>query len=103
MTLARRAAGGAIARNLAFANFLTLVDAAPNASQLILDAAPAPGSYTVDVTGTGSGTFDLGLTLPDVDHLRHMTFSQIPIARGGRATFTFTLGALSADHVDDRR
>ncbi len=89
------AAGGAIARNLAFANFLILVDAAPNASQLILDAAPSPGSYTVDVTGTGSGTFDLGLTLPDVDHLRHVTFSQIPIARGGRGSVTFTLGALS--------
>ena len=90
------AAGGAIARNVEFTNFLTLLDAAPNTSQLILDAVPAAGSYIVDVTGTGTGTFDLGLTMPDGDHLRHMTFTQVPIARGARATIAFTIGALSA-------
>jgi hypothetical protein len=92
----QRAAGGPIARNLVFTNFLTLVDSAPDASQLVLDAAPAAGNYTVDVTGTANGTFDLGLTLPDGDHLRHVTFSQVPIALGARGTVTFTLGGLSA-------
>jgi len=89
------AAGGSIDRALPFSNLLTLSSAAPLFSQLLLDAVPAAGAYTVEVNGTGQGSFDLGLTLPDGDHLRRIAFAGISITQGARATVAFTIGAAS--------
>jgi hypothetical protein len=82
-------AGGPIARNLPYADFLMPVSAGPLSSQFIVDAVPASGIYTVQVNATVGGAFDLGLTLPAGQHLRHVTFTGVSVAQGSRGTLTF--------------
>ena len=89
-------AGGPIVRDLAFTNFLTLVDTAPIFSQSIVDAVPAAGDYRIELNGTAAGTFDLGLVVPAGDHLRHVTFAGVPISPGARASLAFSVGGTSS-------
>jgi hypothetical protein len=55
----------------------------PTASRLVLVAAPADNPYTLVLTGTGSGTIDVSVTLPSGDGFRRGT-AQVNVAANGR-------------------
>ncbi|MFN8491312.1 MAG: carboxypeptidase regulatory-like domain-containing protein [Caldilineaceae bacterium] len=84
--------GAAPVQEVPYGAFATLLDAAPKASQLAMIAVPQAGTHTVEVIGTDSGSFDLGLVVPEGVQLRHLTFVNVPIQVGGRAHVVFTVG-----------
>jgi hypothetical protein len=53
------------------------------ASRLVLVPAPADGPYTLVLSGTGSGTIDLSVTLPASSGFRRAT-TQVNVSVGGR-------------------
>jgi hypothetical protein len=53
------------------------------ASRLVLVPAPADGPYTLVLTGTGSGTIDLSVTLPNGSSFRRAT-TQVNVTNHGR-------------------
>jgi hypothetical protein len=85
------AGGAAVARNVRFGGFFSLAGASP--SQLVLVAVPGQTTYTIEMVGTATGTFDLGLVVPEGNRLRRLTWEDVPIAAGGKARVTFTPGA----------
>ena len=80
-------------QSVPYGGFFTLAEDAPRFSQMALIAVPPPGQYTVEVIGTASGSFDLGLVVPEGMQLRHLTFAGVEIAAGQRASVVVVVGA----------
>ena len=98
--------GATAVRQIPYGAFLTLVNSDPGFNQLALVSVPENGVYTVEATGTASGTFDLGLIVPENGELRRLTYEGVPVDRGSKARVTFTVGgtnsyALSLDTNGD--
>lgn len=89
-------AGGTVERRIPFSAFFDLLVAAPSFSQMALLSVPEAGSYTVTATGTATGTFDLGLVVPEGTQLRRLTYQGVPTQAGSKASVTFTLGGTNA-------
>ena len=80
--LGMTAADSAITRDLPYANFFSLIDEHPHFSQLGLVSVPTAGTYSVALAGTGTGTFDLGLVVPEGSQLRQVTYQGVAITPG---------------------
>ena len=86
------AVGGNVARDIPFGAFFSLDGAGPPQSQIALVAAPDQGTYTIEMIGAATGTFDLGLVVPEASRLRRLTYEDVAIAPGQKARVTFTIG-----------
>jgi hypothetical protein len=52
----------------------------------------APGTYSLTVTGTGSGSYDLEITSLDPSFQKsHTAVEEMPVSPGSKQTYTFTL------------
>jgi PKD repeat protein len=89
-------AGGEVAREIPFGGFFQFNPASPDSSQMGLLAAPEAGAYTVLLAGTKSGTFDLGLIVPEGGMLRRLTYEGVAIQKGGTARVTLTVGGANS-------
>ena len=86
------AAGGNVARDIPFGAFFSLDGTGPPQSQMALVAVPDQGTYAVEMIGTATGMFDLGLVVPEGTRLRRLTYEDVAIAPGQKARVTFTIG-----------
>src|SRR2546428_134657 len=64
----------------------------PPRTQMALLAVPDQGWSTVEMIGTASGMFDLGLVVPEAGRLRRLTYEDVAIATGQKARVTFVVG-----------
>ncbi|MBX2997112.1 MAG: carboxypeptidase regulatory-like domain-containing protein [Caldilineaceae bacterium] len=98
--------GAPALREIPYGNFFNLMENGSHSSQMALLAVPQAGQYTIEVMGTADGVFDLGLVLPEGDGLRRVTFENIAITAGGKASLWITVGGsntfgLNVDNDND--
>ncbi|CAB1056387.1 Flagellar hook-length control protein FliK, partial [Olavius sp. associated proteobacterium Delta 1] len=90
--IGRTSMGQEMARKIPSGDMFMLAQDAHRASQLGLVASIASSTYTVRLTGTGTGTFDLSIALPAGDgEVRFLTYRDLPVTNGSGGTFTLSM------------
>ena len=86
---------GSLVKDVAYANLLTLLDAA-GMRELAVASRPSTGTWTIEVTATDDGPFDLSILVPTApDTLTQVSFPAVDVTRDSIARIEIDLYGLS--------